>query len=103
MKLLQSTKSKIDRDKNGKTLPNLEISEVVLAHRNAVKNDYQQDSRVLYTFIPNKSFGQLLASQYLPVKSYTRLGCKRFSRIFKKKLARRQLIVLVHLVISSLF
>ena len=38
----------------------LEITEVVLIHCNIVKNDYQQDSRVLYTFIPNKSFGQLL-------------------------------------------
>ena len=88
MKLLQSTTSKIDKDKNGKTLPHLEITDVVLVHRNAVKNDYQQDSRVLYTFIPKKSFGQLLASQHLPVKSYIRLGCERFSRIFKKKLAR---------------
>ena len=41
-------------------MPNLEITEVVLIHRNIVNNDYQQDSRVLYTFIPNKSFGQLL-------------------------------------------
>ena len=41
-------------------LPNLEISEVVLVHCNTVNNDYQQDSRVLYTFVHNKSFGQLL-------------------------------------------
>ena len=38
----------------------LEITEVVLIHSNIVNNDYQQDSRVLYTFVPNKSFGQLL-------------------------------------------
>ena len=41
-------------------MPHLEITEVVLVHSNIVNNDYQQDSRVLYTFIPNKSFCQLL-------------------------------------------
>ena len=44
-------------------MPHLEITEVVIMHRNIVNNDYQQDSstaRVLYTFVPNKSFGQLL-------------------------------------------
>ena len=41
-------------------MPHLEINEVVLTHCNIVNNDYQQDSRVLYTFVPNKSFGQLL-------------------------------------------
>ena len=34
--------------------------EVVLVHRNIVNNDYQQDSRVLYTFVLNKAFGNLL-------------------------------------------
>ena len=43
-----------------KVLPHLEITEVVLVHCNIVNNDYQQDSRVLHTFVPNKSFGQLL-------------------------------------------
>ena len=41
-------------------MPHLEINEVVLTHCNIVNNDYQQDSRALYTFVPNKSFGQLL-------------------------------------------
>ena len=41
-------------------MPNLEITEVVLVHCNIVHNEYQQNSRVLYTFIPNKSFSQLL-------------------------------------------
>ena len=61
MKLLGSTKNKITKDKNGENVPHLEITEVVLVHCNMVNNDYQQDSRVLYTFIPNKSFGGLLA------------------------------------------
>ena len=60
MKLLGSTKSKITKDKNGVNVPHLEITEFVLLHCNIVNNDYQQDSRVLYSFVPNKSFGQLL-------------------------------------------
>ena len=60
MKLFGSSKSKITKDKNGKNVPHLEIIEVVLVHCNVVNNDYQHDSKVLYTFIPNKSFGQLL-------------------------------------------
>ena len=45
---------------NGENVPYLEITEVVLVHWNIVNNNYQQNSRVLYTFVPNKSFGQLL-------------------------------------------
>ena len=60
MKILGSTKSKITKDENGENVPRLEITEVVLIHCNIANNDYQQDSRVLYTFVPNKSFGQLL-------------------------------------------
>ena len=60
MKLLGSTKNKITKDKNGENVPHLEITEVVLVHCNMVNNDYQQDSRVLYTSVPNKPFGSLL-------------------------------------------
>ena len=60
MKLLGSTKNKIAKNKNGENLPQFEITEVVLVHCNIVNNDYQQDSRVLYTFVPSKSFGSLL-------------------------------------------
>ena len=59
MKLLKSTKSKITKDENGENVPHLEITQVVIVHCNIVTNDHQHDSRVLYTFIPNKSFGQL--------------------------------------------
>ena len=55
MKLLESTKTKINKDKNGENLPHLETNEVVLIHCNIVNNDYLKDSRV-----PSKSFGQLL-------------------------------------------
>ena len=60
MKLLGSTKNKITKDKNDENVPHLEIREVVLVHCNIVNNDYQQDSRVLFTFVPNKPFGSLL-------------------------------------------
>ena len=60
MKLLGNTESKITKNKNGENVPHLEITEVVLVHCNMVNNDYQQDSEVLYTFVPNKSFGSLL-------------------------------------------
>ena len=55
MKLLGSTKNKITKGKNGENVPDLEITEVALVHCDIVNNDYQQDSRVLYTFVPNKS------------------------------------------------
>ena len=60
MKLLESTKNKITKDKNGGNVPHLEITEVVLVHRNIANNENQQDSRALYTFIPNTLFGSLL-------------------------------------------
>ena len=60
MKLLGSTESKITEDKDGEIVPHLEIVELVLVHCNLVNNDYQQDSRILYTFVPNKPFGSLL-------------------------------------------
>ena len=58
--LLGSTENKITKLKNGENVPHLEITEVVLVHCNIFNNDYPQDSRVLYTFIPNEPFGSLL-------------------------------------------
>ena len=60
MKLLESTKKDIDKDKNGEDVPKLESVEVVLVHCNFVNNNYQQASKVLFTFVPNKQFGQLI-------------------------------------------
>ena len=51
MKLLGSTKTEITRDKTGKNVSHLEITKVALVHCNIVKNDYQQDAKVSYTFI----------------------------------------------------
>ena len=61
MKLLGSTLSIIDKDKNSDTVPKLENVEVVLVHCNLVNNSYQQHSRVLFTFVPNKQYGQLIS------------------------------------------
>ena len=60
MELLGSTNSKITKDKNGENVPHLEIVEVVLVHCNLVNNDYQENSRILYTFVPSKTFASLL-------------------------------------------
>ena len=60
MKSLGSTENKTTKNKNGENVPYLEITEVVLAHCSIANNDYRQDSRLLYTFIPNKRFGSLL-------------------------------------------
>ena len=60
MKLSGSAKSNITKNKNGESESHLEITEVVLVHCNIVNNNYEQKSRVLYTFIPNKPFGHLL-------------------------------------------
>ena len=60
MTLLGSTKNLIAKVKSGENVPHLEITEILSIHYNVVNNDYQQDSRVLYIFVPNKPFGNLL-------------------------------------------
>ena len=60
MKLLGSTKKDVDQDKDGEDVPKLESVEVILEHCNLVNNNYQQASKVLFTFVPNKQFGQLI-------------------------------------------
>ena len=60
MKLLGSAESKITKDNNSENVPHSEVVELVLVHCNLVNNDYQQDSRILYTFVPDKAFGSLL-------------------------------------------
>ena len=59
-KLLGSTKKDVDSDKNSENVPKLESVEVVLVHCNLVKNDYQHTSKVSFSFVPNKQFGQLI-------------------------------------------
>ena len=60
MKLLGSTIIKIAKDKNGEKVPYLKTTEEISIYFNVVNNSYQQYSRVLYTFVSNKLFGQLL-------------------------------------------
>ena len=67
----------ITKDQNDGNVPHLEITELVLIHCNIVNNNYQQDSRALYTVVPNKSFGQLLD---MPPKNFTFL--KTFTQNF---------------------
>ena len=62
MKLLGSTKDTIDADKNSENGPRLENVEVLLVHCNLVNNSHQQASRVLFTFVPNKQYGQLIST-----------------------------------------
>ena len=60
MTLLGSSSNTIDSDKDGELVPILEVVEVVLVHCNLVNNSHQQASKVLFTFVPNKQFGQLI-------------------------------------------
>ena len=60
MKLLGSTKKDVDKDKNVEIVPKLESVEVVPVHCNLVKNGYQHTSKVLFSFVSNKKFGQLI-------------------------------------------
>ena len=78
MKLLGSTENKITKNKNGENLPHLEITEIVLVHCDIVNNDYQQESRVLYTFVPNKSFGSLLE-----ISPTNHISLKKFNSEFQ--------------------
>ena len=60
MRLSGSTKKDVDQDKDGENVPKLESVEVVLVHCNLVNNNYQEASKLLFTFVPNKQFGQLI-------------------------------------------
>ena len=60
MKLLRNTKKNVDQDEDGEDVPKLESVLVVLVHCNLVNNSYQKVSKVLFTFLPKKQFGQLI-------------------------------------------
>ena len=73
MKLFWSAENEITKDKNGENVPNLENTEVLLVYCNIVNNDYQQNSRTLYTFLPNKLLGSLLEispANFIPLKIF---------------------------------
>ena len=77
MKLLGSTSTNIDADKNCENIPRLENVEVVLVHYNLVNNSYQQHSRVLFTFVPTKRYGQLIN---IPTHSFVLLKTMNFQK-----------------------
>ena len=60
MKLFGSTKKDVNKDKDEEDVPKLESAEVILVYCNLVNNSYQQSSKVLFTFVPNKEFAQLI-------------------------------------------
>ena len=91
MKLLGSTKNKITEDKNGENVPHLEITGVVLIHCNIVNNDYQQDARVLYMFVPNKLFGSLLE-----ISSTNHIFLKIFSSKYNETEVGSQIKIVNH-------
>ena len=70
MKLLESTKSRTRKKENGENVPYLEITEVALIHCNVVNDSYQQNSRFLCTFAPNKSFGQSFTQERYIFKKF---------------------------------
>ena len=74
IELLGSTKKDDDQDKDGEDVAKLESVEVVLAHCNLVNNNYQQASKILFTFVPNKQFGQLIN---ISPRSLRMLGTKK--------------------------
>ena len=67
----------IDKDKNSKNVPQLDQVEYVLLHCNIVQNDYLQNSKLLYEFVPDKTFGQLIS-----VKPSVFIQCKTSDSIF---------------------
>ena len=79
MKLLGSTKDTIDADKNSENVPRLGNVEVILVHCNLVDNSYQQASRVLFTFVPNKQYGHLIS-----ISQYTLIFLKTMNREFSE-------------------
>ena len=81
MKLFGSTSNIIDADKNSENVPRLENVEVVLVHCNLVNNSYQQALRVLFTFVPNKQYGQLNS-----IPSHSLVFLKNYEyRIFRNR------------------
>ena len=91
MKLLGSTESKISGEKNGENVPRLEVVEVVLKHCNIVDNSYQQNTRILYTFLPKKPFGSLLE-----ISPPNHIFLKTFNSEFQEIKFGLQIKIIIH-------
>ena len=84
MELVGSTKQVINENKNSENVPKLESAEIVLVYHNLVNNNYQQASKVLFTFVPNKQFGQIII---ISPHSLTVLNTKNIEAWFTIKIA----------------
>ena len=93
MKLLRSTDNEITGEKNGDNVLHLEIVELVLVHCNIVNNDYQQNSRILYTFDSSKTFGSLLE-----ISPSSHIFLKTFNSEFQEIKA----ITIIHSIIKTI-
>ena len=92
MQLLGSSKKVIDKNKNRELVLRLETVEVVLVHCNLINNSYQQASKVLFTFVPNKQFDQLIIiTPYSPTILKTTNGECSFIEIWFKDQNNRPL------------
>ena len=78
-KLFGSTECKITKDINGENVLHLEIVEIILIHCNLINNNYQQNSRILYTFSPDKPFGSLMQ-----ISPPNHIFLKRFNAEFQE-------------------
>ena len=96
MKLLGSTKNKINKDKNGENVSHLEITKMVLVHCDIVNNDYQHNSRVLYTFVPNKPFSNLL--KVSPINHGNKIADK-ITSVLKKSSSNCKIIMIIIIII----
>ena len=84
MELIGSTKQVMNENKNSENVPKLESAEIVLVYHNLVNNNYQQASKVLFTFVPNKQFGQIII---ISPHSLTVLNTKNIEAWFTIKIA----------------
>ena len=86
MQLLGSSKKVIYKNKDGEIVPRLETVDVVLVHCNLVNNNYQQASKVLFTVVPNKNFGQLITiTPHSPAMLKTTNAEFSFIKIYRSK------------------
>ena len=86
MKLQWNTKSKIIENENGKNVLNSEIIKIILVHCNIVNNNYQQNSRVIHTFLSEKSFGELLdisLKSFIFLKTYQNFYILKYGLLIK--------------------
>ena len=79
IRLLGSSKKDTVQDKDGEVIPKFEAVDIVSVHCNLVNNTHQQASKVLFTFVPNKQFGQLIT---IEPQSLTMLKTTRAEFLF---------------------